>query len=391
LRTFYLPRAAGSRPPMSRPRILYVLGSLAANDLGDEVVTILGRLAQSRFDPAVVNLGGREDLRPRVEAMKVPTHSLGLVGPLGALRAVPKVRGLIREIGAEVVHGYGSWGGAVAQLAAPQDVPVVRTVSRPPTSEKDLRGRFLRHLERRARSRGATRFVVPNEGSIGLALRAYGAAESHVAVLPRSVDVGRVRDGMPRTAGEQARVLMGIGQQETAAVLLTNFESGARMDEVLTGFALASRRDESLRLFVVGSGRYEGPTRWKAEELQLEAPIVFLGRGSEDLPIWAAADLAIDATPWASWSRAALVAIAARVPTVKLQAGVDGWSEDLSERLPMLQGRPDRLAADLVRLSSDPAVRDEIRAACAEVVDEDEVDVVNVVNRLGDLYRSLMN
>ena len=373
---------------MNRPRVLYVLGSLAANDVGDEMVAILGRLSRSEFEPVVVTLGGKEDLRRRIEEMKVRTHSLGLVGSYGAYKAVSKVRALLKTIDARVLHGYGSWGGAVAELAAPSDLPVVRTVSRPPNHEKDLRGRVLQHLEKKARGRANTRFVVPNEGSIGLAIRAYGAAEEHVSVLPRSVDVGEVRDRVRRTTREHARALMGIGDDEVVFALLTGFESGARMDQILSGFAIAARERPGIRLFVVGSGRYEGSTRWKAEELQLADSIVFLGRGSEAGPIWAAADASIDATPWASWSRPALLSIAAQIPTVKLQEGVGGWSEDLDEHLPMVSGHPDRFAADLVRLASDPGLRDEIGKHGAKVAEE--VDVAVVAERLGDLYRSML-
>jgi glycosyltransferase involved in cell wall biosynthesis len=373
---------------MSRPRVLYILGSLAANDVGEEIVAILGRLSRSQFDPQVVTLGGREELRGRVQEMKVRTHSLGLVGPMGTLRAVSKVRDVIRTSGAALVHGYGSWGGAVAQLAAPKDVAVVRTVTRPPNHEKDLRGRMLRLLERRARGRVATRFVVPNEGSRGLAVRAYGAADGHVEVLPTSVDVGAVRDRVKRTTKQEARVLMGIAEGETAFVLLSNFDSGAAMDRLLTGLALAMRETPGMRMFVVGSGRYEGSTRWKAEELDLGDNVVFLGHGTEAGPIWAAADVAIDATPWASWSRAALLAIAGGLPTVKMQAGVGGWSEDLDESLPMVSGHPERFAGDLVRLASDSALRAEIQGHGARVTEE--IDVVNVVERLGVLYQSVL-
>lgn len=373
---------------MNRPRVLYVMGSLAANDLGEEVVTILGRLSRAHFDPRVVALGGRQELQGRIEELKVRTYSLGLVGPRGTLRAVSRVRELIRTTGVDLVHGFGSWGGAVAQLAAPKDVAVVRTVTRPPNHEKDLRGRALRWLERRARGRVSTRFVVPNEGSVGLAVRAYGAADGHVQVLPTSVDIAAVRDRVRRVTRDGARRLMGIGDSETAFALISNFDSGAAMDRILTGLALARVENEDIRIFVVGSGRYEGSTRWKAEELQLDDSVVFLGRGTEAGPIWAAADFAIDATPWASWSRAALIAIAAELPTVKMQAGLVGWSEELEERLPMVSGSPERFAGDLVRLSSDRALRAEIVEHGARV--SEEIDVANVVERLGALYRSLV-
>lgn len=372
---------------MSRPRILYVLSSLAANDLGDEIVTILGRLSRSSFEPRVVVLGGREDLKRRVVEMKVGVYALALAGPIGTLRAVSRVRRLVGAVGAEVVHGFGSWGGSVAQLAAPDDVAIVRSITRPPTHEKDLRGLALQHLERRARDRVRTRFIVPNEGSRGLAVRAYGAADGHVAVLPRSVDVADVRDRVRRTSRGEARVLMGIGPGEIAFVLASDFDSGARMDEILTGFAMASRELSDLRMFLVGSGRYEGSTRWKAEELQLGDSVVFLGRGTDAGPIWAAADAAIDASPWPSWSRSALIAIAAGVPTVKRQDGVGGWSEELDEKLPMISGQPERFAGEIVRLARDSELREEVRRQGADVVHA--VDAAVVVERLGDLYRSL--
>ncbi len=336
----------------------------------------------------MVTLGGREELRERILEMQVRTHSLGLVGPIGTVRAVSRVQKLVERNGIALVHGFGSWGGAVAQLAAPKDVAIVRSVSRPPNHEKDLRGRALRWLERRARSRHRTRFIVPNEGSRGLAIRAYSAADGHVEVLPRSVDVSAVRDRVRRETREGARRLMGIEEGQVAFALVTNFDSGSAMDRLLTGLSLARRELPRMRVFMVGSGRYEGSTRWKAEELDMGDSIVFLGRGTEAGPIWGAADFAIDATPWASWSRAALIAIGAGLPTLKLQEGVGGWSEDAGESLPMVSGHPERLAADLVRLASDEGLRSEVLAHGARV--SEEVDVGNVVERLGALYRSIL-
>jgi hypothetical protein len=375
---------------MGRPRILYVLSSLAANDLGDEIVSILSRLSRADFDPRVVALGGRADLLRRFVELKVATTSLGLAGPIGALRAVSKLKRLVAKDGADVLHAYGSWGGAVAQLASPDGLPVVRSVTHPPNRENDVRGRMLRHLERRARGAAArTRFVVPNEGSRGLAVRAYGASEDHVTILPRSIDVADVQDRVRRTSRDEARGLMGISDGQTAVVLLSDFDSGARMDQVLAGVLLTVRQAPALRFFFVGSGRHEGSTQWKAEELGLARYVAFLGRGSEAGPIWAAADVAIDASPWASWSRPALLALAAGVPTVKRQEGVGGWSEELGESLPMISGEAERFAAEVARLASDGDVRAEVRRLGAGFVRS--VDSATVAESLGRLYESLAN
>lgn len=377
------------RVPMSRPRILYIMGSLAANDLGEEVVAILGRLPRDSFEPHVAALSGREELRDRITELDVPIHSLELVGAFGTLQAVGKVRELIKEVRADLVHGFGSWGGAVAGLAAPPDVAVVRNVTRAPNHEKDLRGRLLRHLEGRARGRHAIRYIVPNSGSRGLALRAYGAADGHVEVLPTSIDVTGIRDRVKAIGRKAAREALGLEDHHTAFALLSNFDSGAGMDRILTGLALAHAEVPDMRMFVVGSGRYEGSTRWKADELGLSEAVAFVGRGSEADPIWAAADIAIDAAPWASWSRPALVAIAAGLPTLKMQSGVGGWSEEMGENLPMVSGEPEPFARDLIGLSSDEALRKDILDHGARI--SAEVDVANVVERLSELYASIID
>ena len=372
---------------MSRPRVFYVLGSLEANDTGDEIITLLGRLSRAQFEPRVVALGGRGDLQGRIVDMKVRSYPLGLSGLLGTAMAVPKTRSLLKKMGAEVVHGFGSWGGVVARLAAPRGVAVVRTVTRPPNHDKDMRGRLLRLMELRARSKVGTRFIVPNEGSRGLAIRSYAAADGHVSVLPASVDVGEVRDHVKRTGRGQARVLLGIGPQETAVALITNFHSASEMDAILYGFLTANREHPGLRLFVVGSGRHEGSTRWKAGELRMLDSVVFLGRGTESGPIWAAADVAIDATPWSSWSRSALVAIAAGVPTLKRQDGRAGWPEEMDQEFPMVSGHPDRFAMELVGLAAGQGFLEQVAAYGQRVAEE--VDVGNVVEELGALYESL--
>jgi hypothetical protein len=158
------------------------------------------------------------------------------------------------------------------------------------------------------------------------------------------------------------------------------------MDQVLAGLVLAKKAVPGLNIFFVGSGRHEGSTQWKAQELGLgEAD--FLGRGTEAGPIWAAADLAIDASPWSSWSRSALIALAAGIPTVKRQEGVGGWSEELGEHLPMISGEPERFAVEVERLAKDASIRAEVLRVGAGFAQT--VDAAQVAGQLGQLYRSL--
>ena len=97
--------------------------------------------------------------------------------------------------------------------------------------------------------------------------------------------------------------------------------------------------------------------------------------------------MAIDATPQSSWCRTALVAIAAGVPTAKRQDGSSEWPDELGSEFPMISGHPDRFAMELVHLAAGHGLIEQIAAYGRRVAKE--VDVGDVVQRLGALYESL--
>ncbi|MDG2283713.1 MAG: hypothetical protein P8L45_11355 [Longimicrobiales bacterium] len=107
---------------MSRLQILHAMGSLVANDVGEGMVPIHGRLSRSTFEPRTVTLGRCEEFNQQIQGIEVLTSMLGLLGPPGTVQALGKVGDLIRESGVDVLHGCGSWGGALAELAAPREV-----------------------------------------------------------------------------------------------------------------------------------------------------------------------------------------------------------------------------------------------------------------------------
>ena len=369
----------------NRPRVFYVLGSLEANDMGEEVVAILGRLSRSTFEPRVVALGGRDDLRERIAHMKVRVYPLGLSGPFGVVFAVWKVRSILHQMDADVVHGFGSWGGAVAAVAAPKGVGVVRSVTRPPASGTDLRGRLLAQLERWAARRTRTHFVVTSEGERDVVEAAYGGGPT--SIIPTLVDLAAIRAGVEAVGRNGARVQLGIDRTDFAFVCLTPFHSESAVDELLRGVAVARRERPEIRLFLAGSGQYEGAGRWKAEELRLDDAVVFLGRRPDVDPIWAAADLVIDAYPGSTWSRGARVAIGAGVPAVRRVDGVVSGGLDEGVDPPRISGRADWFGSDLVRLVEKPELRARLRESQRASVDQN--DVVGGVERLRNTYLSL--
>lgn len=369
----------------SRPRVFYVVGSLEADDTGDEVVTILGRLSRAAFDPRVITLGGHDDLRERMARNKVRVYSLGLSGPLGVAWSVWKVRGLLRSMDADVVHGFGPWGGAVAELAAPKGCAVVRSVDGPPDPPPGLDGRVLAFLERRASGRAATHFLVAADAARQVVARHYGARD--VTVVPTSLDLSAVRERVAGLDRDGARVHLGLAPDDVLFVCLTSFESRAAMGEILRGVAVARRELAGIRLFLVGSGRHEAWSRGMAEELRLDDAVVFLGRGVDVDAVWAGADVVVDASQRVDWCRDALAARAVGLPVVKRVEGMAEGGLTDGARTPRVSGPADWFGSDLVRLADSADVRERVRVAGRD--DVDAHDVAHVTDRLGVLYESL--
>lgn len=367
---------------MSRLRVFYVLESLEPSDTTDELVSVLGRLSRASFEPRVIALGGSDELRERIASMKVRVYPLGLSGPLGTLLAVPRVRKLLRGMDADVVHGFGPWGGAVAVLAAPDQVARIRSVTEPPTTTGDLTGWLVRFLDGRAARRAGTHYVVPDETLRSAVRRHYGPGE--ITVLPSSVDIAAIRERISELGREGGRRHLGIAEDHTVFACVSPFASETATEEILEGVAVARRERPDTRVFLVGGGRHEAQGRWKAEQLHLEDSVVFLGRGPDADAIWAAADVVVDAAPWPGWSRGALVAHAAGLPVVKRVDGAVNGGLQGDEELPCISGRADWFAADLVRLAEDADLRRRLAQGGGEAVEGNDAGLV--ADQLRDLY-----
>ncbi len=370
---------------MTRRRVFYVLDSLEANDVSLNVVTLLGRLARSRFDPRVVSLGGDDELWPTLREMKVSVYRLGLTGSLGMVRAVPRLRRVFRGLAPDLVHACEPWAAAAARLAVPDGVPFVRTFGRRSTIEGRVRSRLMSVMERRALRRGASRTLVAHEG-----LRPAAAARdpaTDIEVVPDCIDVPAVRERVAAHPRAQARVRLGILPDEVAFACIRPFEVRARVEDILDGFATACLERPDLRLLLLGSGPEEHFARWRAEDLRLGDAVVFLGVGADPHRVWSACDGVVDGSGSAAWSRTLLEVVAAGLPVLRWTEPAAASSGDAAlTGLPA--GQPDRFAVELLRLAGDEAHRRRVRTAIADLAAR--IDVARVAEQLEALYTSLI-
>jgi glycosyltransferase involved in cell wall biosynthesis len=362
-------------------RLFYVLDSLEENDVGDQVATLIERLPRARFEPRVVGLGQPGPLGERLRRLSVSVHPMELRGAVGSYLSVPRLRRLLRGLRADVVHSFERWSGSAAQLAAPREARVVRTVTSFTRGRQGLEERMQGWMERRAaRRRDGGLVTVSDVLAKTAVIRAFGV--DGVEVVPQCLDLTRVREASRAIPGPDARVRLGLADGQQAVLVYSDFADRSVPGQILEGFATARIESPQLRLLFVGGGPEEGAARWRAEELRLEDSVVFFGTSPDRAALLRAGDVAIDAGSFPGASRICIEAMAVGTPVLR-------WAFD--EHVPPGAGReattggpPDHFARDLLRILRDAELRERVAAFGRE--EAADHDAMVVAERWAEIY-----
>lgn len=365
---------------MSRPRLFYVLDSLEENEVGDHVVTLLGRLPRSRFEPRVVSLGPKGTLGDKLRESKVPVHELELSGAMGALMAVPRLRKLLAGLKAQILQTFQPWSGTVAQLAAPRGADVLRWVEGFPPAPATMEERLQAWLERRASMRRRRRFITSDARAVERVRSQYRVEA--VDVVPQCLDLGQLRHRVKSMGLREARLRLGLEDGQRVVAAVSDFRDRGRMSQLLEGFATARREEPGLRLFVAGRGPEEGPVRGQAEDLRLEDSVIFVGTNQDRPTMLRVADAVVDAGSWPGWSRCSVEAMAMEIPVLR-------WVEDEDDPeaqryVARTTGPADRFARDVLDILEDATLRAGIVQRAA--ADAQAFDVSIVADRWAGIY-----
>ena len=367
---------------VKRRRVFFILDSLEDDDVGEHVATLLGRLSRSRFEPRVLTLTGEGPLGQRIRDMRVTVHTLPVDSRVDRLLVIPRVRKMLARLEADLVHAFHHVSGAVAELATPRGVPVVRYVPRLRSKSDPLMTRLAGAMEAIAAHHRSVRFVVGSEDARALVSEYYGVETVHV--VPECLDLPAVRADAEAVDAEDARVRLGLADGDAAVACITSFHGEAFVETLLGGFAMARIERPGLRLFLQGTGPAENRARWRAEELHLGDAVVFLRDHALVADLLASADAVVDTAAWPGPSRAALMAAAVGLPVLRWEQGRE--IGDPQAVPPRIASTPERFAAELIRAVDDPQLNEALRGASTELANAS--DLAAVVERWGSLYDS---
>jgi len=367
-------------PGVTRRRVFFVLDSLDEDDVGDHVATLLGRLSRARYEPRVVTLKGEGPLGPRLRDMRVTIHALQGGGRLDPVLAVPRLRKILTGLEADLIHAVHHVSGAVAELAAPRGVPVVRFVPRLRSKADPLATRLAAAMEGLAARRRSVRFVVGSDDAVAPVAQHYGTDAIHV--IPECIDIPAIRARSEEIGVAAARLRLGLQDGESSVVFVTGFPDEQHAEAVLSGFSMARLEHPGLRLFLLGTGPAETHARGRAEDMHMGDSVVFLRDDAMFEDLLVAADAVVDAALWPGPSRPALKGAAAGMPVLRWKGGQD--SGDPQSIPPSIASSPERFALELVRTLVYARLNQQLRDGSAALAKESDVGAV--AEQWADLY-----
>ena len=315
----------------------------------------------------------RSEFRDLVDVVEFAIMcSAGFPEPLTfSLRA----RRLLRERAGDfdLVHDNQCLGYGILGIAR-DGLPVVATVHHPITVDRQLelaaassRGRrtslrrwygFVR-MQRRV-VRRLPRVITVSHSSAADLRREMGVRRERVAVVPAGVDTGEFRP-LPGVARVPGRIMTTASADVPMKGLAPLLESLAKV-----------RTERHAELVVVGQPRLGSSLPATVERLGLEDAVRFVSGvdGRRLVELYAEAEVAVVPSLYEGFSLPAVEAMACGVPVVSTTGGalpeVVGRHEETALLVP--PGDPGALAAALLRLLDDPALRDRLgRAGRARV------------------------
>ena len=335
----------------------------------------------SGIDSRILCMDGAHVARLRAAGIPVHTVHLGRgINPLRLLIAFVEITLYLRRHRIELVHTHCSIPGVVGRLAAwCVGVPVIlHTVhgfhfheGTPPL----LRVPAVA-VERLCGAMTDT-LLFQNRSDLEQAHRYGIGPRQRRGFIGNGIDLSRFQAGPRRRADGTPIVIVCVARLEP----VKNHAMLLEAAHVLKG------RGERFRLWLVGEGPLRGALEDECRRLGLEDVVEFLGYRDDVPALLAAADIGVLTSIKEGLPRAAVEAMAARLPVVATRVsgtreavrhGVTGFTVPL--------GDSDALAAALTMLIGDRALRERLGARGRRVAVE-EYDEREIVSALRRIYR----
>jgi glycosyltransferase involved in cell wall biosynthesis len=345
-------------PRDARIRVLWLIKGLGPGGAERLLVSLAEVADHERFSYEVAYVVPAKDAHvDELARLGVPSFLLGQ-RPGGSWRWPVRLRRLMAERGYDVVHAHSPLLAAVARVEA-------RTIVRGPVTVS------TEHNEWPA-------FVLPtrlaNALTAPLDERRWAVSQRVLGSMwPRlRGDVDVLVHGLPPSHfpamddARRAAVRASLGLSDDAVVSLTvaNLRPEKAYPVLFEAARVATGKDARLVFLCAGQGPLADELAALHDRLGLGDRVRLLGYRSDVPDLMAAADLFVLASDHEGYPIALMEAMASGLPVVATAVGgVPEAVQDGREGLLVPPGRPQELAAAVLRVSRDPQLRDQLASA----------------------------
>lgn len=367
-------------------RVLYVIPTMGFGGAEALLASQLPFFVSEGVEPIIVTFSSKRTLLDArsVEAKHISLGLSSAAGPIGGflltLETARRLRRVIREQRPDIVHlnlYRGNWFGLLASRGLAPTFVTLHNVDEWLASP-NLNNKFRRWLERLAVRRRDTRFVAVSESVKRWHCRYLPLAEERVEVIYNGVDLTKFVKEKPTRNNTPLRIAM-VGRF---------FPQKAHDVAVAALGILATSGAEYIADFFGDGPLLESTERLIAQK-NLQARIRCRGickTIAQTLPEY---DLFLMPSRFEGLPIAAMEAMASFVPMVATR--VSGLSEVVDHEHTGLLVPPDdadALAAAILRVLEDPALREKFASAARHKVEQD-FNLGPQVGKLVDRYRGL--
>ena len=341
----------------------------------------------ARWAPQVAYLKGAGELRPEFEASGVPVHDLRMRGMRG-VGGYGRAKRLVARLRPAVVHTHlfkaDTLGAAVLGRRGPGRALLVSTKH---NEDRYLEGgspkaAAWREVARRV-ARRADWVVAITEAVAEFFLREVGSDFAQMATIPYGIPVPPLR----HQAG--ARKRLGVGADEELIVCAARFDRQKDHETLIRAMPAVTAARPKARLVLLGRGPLEEELRERAAATA-GANVTFGGFVDNVASWYDAADVVALPSRWEGLGLTLVEAAMHARPVVATAVG--GIPEIVPHgRTGLLvnEGDPFGMAEAIVRLLSDPAMRERLGGAARErAIRRFSVEVA--ANATEDLYVTLL-
>lgn len=366
--------------PRRKVRLFHLITELSSGGAQSTLLNLASDMDSERFETVVCclfNGDGRVGDALRARGLRVVDLGMKQGSPLAALWRFYR---LLRAERPDILHGWLFHANMVAKLVGrAARVPVIVTSRH----SVQVGGPWRERLQAWT-ARLDDGVVVVSDAVRTAEIAHSGALPDKVTTIRNNV---RVQDFADRYGSRRKRVRAAlVGEDDPFLVgSVGRMHPVKGFDVLVEAFALFRTARPDSRLLLVGDGAIRGEIEAQVARLGLREQVTFLGDRNDVADLLAGFDLFVLASRWEGIPVVVLEAMAARVPVVATAVG--GTPEVVEEGVTGLLAPAEdaaALAAAMVRLAGDEALRTRLVQAAFDSVEQDFSTA-----RAADIYEEL--